>query len=201
MAGLTKQVPEFFNAQQFEQGSNLGHGDMAAGFQRPGLGVMTDAAQMYRNQAMGLSPSVANLQMQQGIEQNNRAALGLMGAQRGGNIGGAYSQALGAQSGANLATSQQAAINRLAEQQAAMSAYAGLGGQMSQMGLGYAGLGQSAYDAMQNRDLEWRLGKRGLDLQEKNMDRQFWQGIATAGIGAVGGALGAATGAGAGGGG
>lgn len=193
--GLTKTVPEFFNAQQYEQGSNLGHGAMADAYQTPGLNVMNDAAEMYRRQAMGLSPSLANMQMQQALQQNQRAAMSMAGNARGGNLAGATQGAMGAMSGANAMAAQQGAINRIAEQQAGMAGYAGLGNQMSGFGLGYAGLGQQGYDAMQQRDLDWRLGKRGLDLQEAQGNRQFWGGIAQAGIGAVGGMLGAAAGA------
>lgn len=192
--GLTKNVPEFFTAQNFEGGSGFDFGGLSSAYQQPGLNAQTDAMEMYRRQAMGLSPSVANLQMQQGLQANQRAAMSMAGQARGGNIGGAFQGSLGAMSGANAMTAQQGAINRLAEQQAGMAGYAGLGNQLSQFGMGYAGLGQQAYDAFQDRDLNWRLGKRGLDLQERDSNRQFWQSLATAGIGAVGGAVGAAAG-------
>lgn len=192
--GLTKQVPEFFNAQQFEGGNGMDYGGLSSAYQRPGLGAQTDALEMYRRQAMGLSPSVANLQMQQALQANQRAAMSMAGNARGGNLAGATQGAMGAMSGANAMAAQQGAINALAEQQAGMAGYAGLGNQLSQFGLGYAGLGQGAYDTQQQRDLDWRLGKRGLDLQESQGNRQFWGGIAQAGIGAVGGALGTAAG-------
>jgi len=193
--GLTKQVPEFFNAQQFEGGNGMDYGGVSSAYQQPGLGAMNTSLEQYRKQMLGLTPSVANAQLNQGMQMNNRAAMSLMGNARGGNLAGQGQAALNAMSGANAMTSQQAAINALAEQQAAANAYAGLGSQMSQFGLGYAGLGQGAYDTQQQRDLDWRLGKRGLDLQESQGNRQFWGGIAQAGIGAVGGMLGAAAGA------
>lgn len=192
MRGVTKQVPSFFSAQQFESGPGQDFPAAAEQYRSPGLGAQQDALAMWRAQATGQAPSLANATLQQGIEQNQRAAMGLLGSARGGNIGAAYGQALSAQQGANVAAAQQAAINRMAEQQAAIQGIAGVGGQLSQLGLGYAGLGQGAYDAMAQRDLEWRLGKRGLDLQQRGQDTNFWMNLATAGIGAVGSGLGAA---------
>lgn len=155
---------------------------------------LVDAMDMYRQQAMGLSPSLANAQMAQAIAANNRQAMSMAGNARGGNLQGSFQSAMNAGSGANAFAAQQGAINRIAEQQAGMAGLAGLSGQLSQQGMGYAGINlQNALTQDQNA-LAWYSAQRGLDLQQRGQDRDFYGGLARAGIGAAGSALGAAAG-------
>lgn len=155
-------------------------------YAKAGNAATTQALDMYGQQAMGLGPSLAQGTMQQGLEANNRAALGMLGQARGGNVAGAYQQALGAQSGANMMTAQQGAMNAMAEQQAGLAGYAGLAQSTSQLGLGYsASASQHQLQADQN-DLAWYAGRRGLDMQQQAQNRDFTMGLVNAGIAGAG---------------
>lgn len=167
------------------------NGAMAQDYATAGNAAMTQAMDMYGAQAMGTGPSLAGATMQQGLEANNRAAMGLMGQARGGNVAGAYQQALGAQSGANMQTAQQGAINAMAEQQAGLQGYAGLAGQSAQLGQGYSQLASQHQLAADQNDLGWYAAKRGMDIQKQQGDRDFFGGLIQSGIGAAGSAAGA----------
>jgi hypothetical protein len=171
--------------------SQSNYGQNADNYANMGLSAQLDAADFYRRQMEGLSPSIANMQMQQGIEQNNRAAMGLMGQARGGNVASAYGQALGAQQGANLQAAQMGSINRLAEQQAAAQAYANLGSQMAQGGLGWGALSNQNALGLDQNALGWYGAKRGLDLQQRGQDRDFYGGLIRSGAGMIGSMMGA----------
>lgn len=163
----------------------------AGHFQEAGRLATNSALGMYGRQATGQTPSLANMQMQQGIEQGNRGAMGMLGQSRGGNIAGSYGQALQAQQGAAQMGAQQGAMNRMMEQQAAMQGYSQLAQQQSQMGLGYSGLASQHQLAADQNDLGWYGAKRGMDLQQDAADSAFLGGILNSTIGMVGSAAGA----------
>jgi len=159
----------------------------AQAYGQTGLAGQMQAMEMFRNNANGTGgPSLAQLQMQQGMEQSQRGAMGLMGQTRGGNLAGAYSQALGAQSGAMANTNQQAGMLRAQEQLAAQQAYAGMSNQMAGQGLAYDQLNlQNALGQDQN-SLGWYSAKRGMDLQQTQANRGFYTDLIKTGMGVVG---------------
>lgn len=162
---------------------------LAQDYGNAGNAAMTQAMDMYGQQAMGLGPSLSQATMQQGLEANNRAAMGLMGQARGGNVAGAYQQALGAQNGANLMTAQQGAINAMAEQQQGLAGYAGLAGQSAQLGQNYAQLTSQHQLQSDQNDLGWYAAKRGMDLQKQQGQRDFNMGLVNAGVNTLGSVL------------
>lgn len=185
------------------QGSRpiIGQNDYAGNAQaygQTGLQGQMNAMELFRQNANGTGgPSLAQLQLQQGTDMNNRAAMGLMGQSRGGNLAGAYSQALGAQSGANLQLGQNTALLRAQEQLAAQQAYAGMANQMAQQGMGYDQMNlQNALGQDQNA-LGWYSAKRGLDMQASqnkfNRNMQIG-GMVLGGVSALGQVVGGAVG-------
>lgn len=176
---------------RFYKGPLGNNGAMAQDYSDAGRLAMGNAMDMYAAQAQGTAPSLANMQMRQGIEQGNRGAMGMLGQSRGGNIAGSYGQALQAQQGAAQLAAQNGAMNRLMEQQAGMQGYAGLAGQASQLGLGYSQAASQHQLAADRNDLDWYAAQRGMDLQQRGQDRQFIGGMINAGIGAAGGLAGA----------
>lgn len=196
MVAFNKQVKSQFDATNFWQGgADPYYQGLANEPRNAGLGAQKQALDMYGNQAAGRGPSAAQAMLQQQNQQNLRTAMALQGRQRGGNIGQGGGQVAAMYGGAQSQLAQQSAILRAQEQQAALAGLAGLGSQMYGQGLGYdqlavqQGLG---YQQLQN---DWKLGKRGLDLQKERDDKQFWGGMINAGIGAVGSIAGAAGGA------
>lgn len=116
-----------------------------------------DALGMYRNAAMGLGPSAAQSQFQQGLDASGRQAMSMAAGARGGPMARAAAMRMGMQqsAGMNQMGAAQAAQLRAQEQQAAMQGYAGLGSQIrtgdmnAQQGYTSAGLQQrGANDAM-----------------------------------------------------
>lgn len=148
------------------------------------------AYEQYRAAALGQAPSVAQAQLQAGMEANQRAAMALAARTRGGNIAGAFDSAMAAGTGAMLATNQQAAMLRAAEMEAGRAGLGALGGQLAGQQFGYDQLVQDSTINMRGQDLNYNLGKRGMDIQQEANDRQFWGGLAQAGIGALGSVLG-----------
>lgn len=161
-----------------------------------GLAAQNQALQGFQERAAGRTPSLAEMQMQQGLQQQQRAALGLMGQTRGGNLAGAYSQALGAQSGAMSNYNQQAALLRAQEQLANQQALFGAGQQMSGQQFGYEQLGQQGSLAANQQNIDWQLGKGQLDLARDQYDWNRNMGIGQMILGGVS-ALGQVVGGGA----
>lgn len=155
----------------------------------PGLGAQQDALQMYKSAALGNDISVAQKQAQQSTALQQRQAM-QMHAQ-GGNLAGANTQAIGAQAGAGIQGQQTQQLLRAQQMQAGMQGLAGLGGQMWQQGLGYNQLAGQQELAGNQQILDWYLGARGLDQQQRMLQQQrTWDAI-NQGVGAVGSGLGA----------
>lgn len=184
---------------RFYQGPQGDNPALAADYANAGRQAVGQAQDMYARQINGTAPSLANMQMRQGIEQSNRGAMGMLGQSRGGNIAGSYGQALQAQQGAAQMGAQQGAINRLMEQQAAMQGYSQLAQQQGQLGLGYSGLASQHQLQADQNDLGWYGARRGLDLQQQGADRGYMMGLINAGISGAG-AVASAVGGGMGGG-
>lgn len=138
----------------------------AQAYGQTGLAAQMQALEMFRNNANGTGgPSLAQQMLAQQSGQIQRGNMAMMQGARGGNIAGAYSQALGANSGQQAGLAQQAAVMRAQEQLAAQQAYAGMANQMAGQGLAYDQLGlQNALGQDQN-SLGWYSAKRGLDMQ------------------------------------
>lgn len=163
-----------------------------------GFSGQGQAMDMYRRQAMGQGPSIAQAQLRNQSQRNMTDALALSARSRGGNISGMASQVLGANAYAQAQTNQQAAMLRAQEQQAAMQGYAGMANQLAGQGLAYDQLGtQASLGASQNA-LGWYSADRGMDMQAQEADRAFALGLYDRGAdlaksiaGGAGGAAGA----------
>jgi len=163
-----------------------------------GFSGQGQAMDMYRRQAMGQGPSIAQAQLRNQSQRNMTDALALSARSRGGNISGMASQVLGANAYAQAQTNQQAAMLRAQEQQAAMQGYAGMANQLAGQGLAYDQLGtQASLGASQNA-LGWYSADRGMDMQAQENDRAFAMGLYDRGAdlaksiaGGAGGAAGA----------
>lgn len=163
-----------------------------------GFSGQGQAMDMYRRQAMGQGPSIAQAQLQNQSQRNMTDALALSARSRGGNIAGMASQVQGANAYAQAQTNQQAAMLRAQEQQAAMQGYAGMANQLAGQGLAYDQLGtQASLGASQNA-LGWYSADRGMDMQAQEADRAFALGLYDRGAqlaksvaGGAGGAAGA----------
>lgn len=159
----------------------------------PGTNAQLNAMQYYDQMARGAGPSVAEQQLRQQAEQNQRAAMQLAGSARGGNIAGMYSQALGAQAGAQAQTNQQAAMLRAQEQQAAMAGLGALGGQAIGQELAFNALGQQGLIASGQQNIDWQLGKQQNALARDQFDLGRNKMIADTilgGVSAIGGIVG-----------
>lgn len=159
----------------------------AQAYGQTGLAGQMAAMDMFKQGAMGQGPSAAQALLQQQSQQAQRGNIAMMQGARGGNLAGAYQQALGANSGMQAGIAQSGAALRAQEQLAQQQAYAGMANQMAGQGLAYDQLNlQNALGQDQNA-LGWYTGQRGLDLQQRGQDRQFLGQIISAGIGAAGG--------------
>lgn len=207
-AGTVASPPNFFDQSmdlartqemQRRQGADpntgyLGYYDRGNAASDLGQQAMADSLGMYQAQALGQGgPSLAQLQLQQQGQQQMAQALAMGSRGRGGNIAGMQQQALGAQQyGAQQLNMQQAQL-RAAEQQQAQAAAAQLAGQMSQQGLAYNNLGLQAQLGSGQQTLDWYLGRRGLDQQRDQANKQWMLGLTQAGAGLVGGLMGGAS--------
>jgi hypothetical protein len=172
------------------------YADLANAPREQGFAAQQKALHMYGMAARGQGPSVAQNQLRQQSEENYRQGMSLQGMARGGNIAQTTQQASGAFAGAQSQLSQQAAVLRAQETQAAQQNYAQLASQMYGQGFGYDQLASQqglGYLGLQN---QWKLGQRGLDQQREQYDKNFALGMYNGIIGAVGGVGGAAASAG-----
>jgi len=163
----------------------------------PGLGAQADMLEMYRAQALGQGPpSAAQQQLAESAAQQQRFASQMGGQAMGGNLAGAYGQAMQQQAGTaqNLASQQQ--MLQAAQMQQALQGYAGLGIQMQQQGLGYDQLNQQQLMGMQGLQTDWYLGGRQADMAQQQANQEFNMGMLKAGAGLLGGITGAASGMG-----
>lgn len=198
--------------------AGLGMGLDARGQQMTGLGMTGEAAQMYRAMAMGQGPSLARLQLQQGLQQAQAQQASIAAGARGGGANLAAAQLAGATMAGQQAAgaNQQAAMIRAQEQMAAMQGLGAMGAQYGGMagamrgqdygaaGMGLQGYGQSqqmaqAYEEMRQKQQLAELGAQTelekqqgeLALQKQKQNAQENQESAKEGSKLFGGLLGA----------
>lgn len=189
MLSLNKNVAEgLMNPKTVGVDQRVGQGQSQLG---AALGENAVAAQQaafdeYLRAARGQAPSAAQLQQQAGLEQAQRAAMDMAGRTRGGNLGGAYTAALSAQSGAMAQANQAAAALRAAEMEQARAGLAGLGGQMAAQQFGYEQLANNTTLGLRGQDLNYNLGNAQLQQQKEQADRAFMMQLINQGVSAVG---------------
>lgn len=161
-------------------GSMLGQAYASAGDDRlfgasllaSGLGGQAGALANARRFAAQPTDSLAQLQLQQGLAQNQQAMLGQAAQARGGNQAAAMRQAqlLGTQQA--LQTNQQAAMMRAAEQQAAINRQIGVEQMAQQAAQQQLGLGMGAMQAGTSNQAQIgsQVGGMGLQQQGQMLD-------------------------------
>jgi hypothetical protein len=120
--------------------------------------MTADAANMYKQMALGNGPSLAGLQLQQGLQQAQAQQASMAAGARGGGANLAAMQLGGASMAGQQAAvaNQQAAMMKQQEQLAGMQGYGGLSGQYGGLagqmrGQDYtgAGMGMQGYQYQQ----------------------------------------------------
>ena len=133
---------------------------MDAGMQQQARAMQGMAGDYYRRQMEGKVPSVAEMQMRQGLASSNAAASGMAASARGG--------------GSNLAAAQRAAIRQqgmnnsnIAQQAAQLRA--------QEQGMGAQGLGSLGGQIRQG-DQGWEMAKAQQEAQQRALNVQSSQG-------------------------
>ncbi len=132
-------------------------------------GNMMQLGQTLQNRIAGNAPSVAEMQMRQGLDATIAAQRAQAASARGLSPGMAQRLAAQGIAGAQQATNQQAAILRAQEQQQAEGAYAGLMGNVRQGDLGAAGMQQQVNLANQATEMQ---NRQQMDEMMRNMISQ-----------------------------
>lgn len=127
---------------------------------------------MYLNQAKGLGPSFASMQMRQGMSEAARQASSQAASARGGNVALAQRSAALGQAAANASIANAAMTQRVQEQQAAMAGAAGQAAAMSQTEL-----------AQNQANLNAEIQRQQIEYQRKaankaRFDKYFGAGLA-----------------------
>jgi hypothetical protein len=145
-----------------------------AAFQQ-GAGDTQNALALQRTAAEGNAPSVAQMQLRQGLDQSNAAAAGLAASARGGggNLALASRAALQQQGQNSMQNNQQAAMLRAGEMAQARDAYAQTAVATRAQQLQAAGL--DAQTAMQQAQME--LQSRAQTAQESMGYEGLRQGV------------------------
>jgi hypothetical protein len=121
--------------------------------------------------AAGQGPSLAQSQLQQGMNQAQQAAVQSSLAARGGNAAGGQAAAMQAATAFGGQAAVQSAQLAQQEQIAAMQAQAGMANQMAGQGLqgqmGMEGLYQGNLGAQYQGDIDYRLGSRNARANER----------------------------------
>lgn len=172
------QAPDQTANRNMLQGAMNASNNLAGHFnagpqQEQTRGMQMNLANQLQQQAAGQGPSVAGMQLQQGLQQQlmqQRA----QAASMGGDVNPYLAQRQLAEQGAQAAqaTNAQAAMARTQEQMNAQGALGGLTGQMRGQDLGVAGMGQqhalaNAQMGQQARQfgMEGMMGLSGQQLQ------------------------------------
>ena len=163
------------------------YGEFAAQSRGPGLGAQTAAMEMYRQSALGLRPSLAELQT-----ANAMGSVAGSRAQAAGQVGGgnaaAQLQAINSGAAGMQANAANAGgLGRLQEMGAAQQGYAGLGTQLVSQGLQYDQLAAQRQAQAAEDQMRMYLGARGLDQEQRNINRNFALNVAQGVVGAAGG--------------
>lgn len=167
-------------ARGFQYGGVYGGADQAAGrYQQLGAmagmqpayqmdasqenqarGYQNAAAGSYLDAMRGRTPSLAEMQMRQGLAQNNASASSMAASARGGgaNLASAQRNAMRTMGEANSNTAMNAAMLRANEQDMARRGLAGVGGQM------------------RGQDIGWQQGRGSLEAQQRGLNAQQQMG-------------------------
>lgn len=155
------------------------------------LGQQQGVFQDYATMAGGGGPSMAQGQLQAGINAANAAATQGALQARGGNAAGAQMASTTAATQLGGQAAVAAAQMKQAEMLAAMQAQAGMANQMAGQGLqgqmGMEGMYQQNLGTQLQGDIDYRLGSRGLREQERSGHNQRIRGnIGTGTLGVAG---------------
>jgi hypothetical protein len=146
----------------------------AAGFGQDYQGALAQQGAMYDQfgqMAAGQGPSLAQSQLQQGMNQAQQAAVQSALAARGGNAAGGQAAAMQAATAFGGQAAVQSAQLAQQEQIAAMQAQAGMANQMAGQGLqgqlGLEGMYQQNLGMQYQGDIDYRLGSRNARANER----------------------------------
>lgn len=140
-------------------------------------GVASGQAQLSRmlmNQAQGKGPSIAQMQLRAGADDNLRNSLAMQGAARGAGAQGAQRLAALQQSSIGNQMNQNAALLRLQEQRGAQAQLAGLYGQMGSQNVANAGLQNQIMSGAQDRQIDRERFLAGLRMGDANWARSVY---------------------------
>lgn len=141
------------------------------GTMQGGLGQMGQAADYYQGVLSGQQPSLGQLQQQRGLESAIQAQTAMAAQGRGGNLAAAQRQAATAGAGMAQQGVNDAAMLRISEMQGAASGLGQLGSAQAGMGLqqnlGNLGMMNDAYMNQAGLDVQYQLGQRELQEQER----------------------------------
>lgn len=133
----------------------------------------------------GLTPSLAQAQMQQALGQNNQNAMAMAASARGVDPSAAFRQAMMSQQQNAMGTSQAAGILRAQEIAAARN-------QLLQSGLGQSQIFQNQQDAYANRALDsWKTAQNvnaGITAENAKQSGVYGRALASFGLGKAGAA-------------
>lgn len=155
-------------------GVDYGQTNADRGLAMGSRGMTSDAAEMYRQAALGQGPSAAQAQLRAGIDANMAAAMAQGASARGTGVqrGAAQLASIGAASGANQQAAAQAAMLRAQEQQAGMAGFAQAAqaqriADLQQMGMSAQQAQYQAQleDAQRARNDQMQMGYEGLGQQ------------------------------------
>lgn len=140
-------------------------------------GLQSEATNMYRDAALGRGTSVAEQQMQRGLAQNISAQQGLAAQSRGGNLASMERNAATAGASAMNQSNLDTGMLRAGEIDAARSGMAGMANtqasQALQEQLAYEQALQNAYGQQLGANVQWGLGQRAMDIQQREGNRKF----------------------------
>lgn len=154
-------------------------------------GGQEEAMDAYRTALAGEGPSVAERQMQQGIQQATRQQLQAQAAGRGGNLAAMSARAAGAGAAAQQQAVQQGSMLRAQEQQAALAGMGGLATQMAgqdiQQRLALQQMALGAQTSEMQAQMQHELESRRLaEMEKQGQFNRIMGGIQT-GASALGG--------------
>ena len=172
---LADQTMGQFGRDQMYAGAGNAAG--SRGEQAQGLGLMRDAA-------YGRTPSLAQIQMRQGLDQGMAQNRMLAASARGGGVNAAAASRLALMGNAQMAqqTAAGAAALRAREMEAARASYFGGAGQMRGQDLGQLGQGAGMYNqqtqanlagqGMMDQNAQWWTSQ-GINQQNAQLAREF----------------------------
>lgn len=157
--------------------------------QQVGRGYQNQLLQALAQQSRGQGPSLADMQMKQGMESNLAAIRANAASSRGGYGArqGSMTQALAS---ANTQAANQAMMGRLAEQQQAQQMLGALSGQMRGQDIGLAtsqaGLNQQQMMQQGQMDQQMALANLQAQMQQRGMNDSQQQAMINALLGMEG---------------